>query len=294
MKKFVLSIAALAILSASGASAADMAVKAPAYRPAPIIDLWSGFYVGANIGYSWGDWRADSNQLVYNFEQPTSRPKLDGVLGGVQAGYNWRVAPQWLFGIEADIQATGEKAREAWIDPGLPPTRAPLIECPNGFIQNGQCIAFDFVPRPGNAANLSHEWKFPWFGTVRLRAGYNPTANWLFYITGGLAYGRTEYSFNFFQPGAAANQVGSTATTYALRHSSTDIGYAVGFGGEYKLSRNWSIKGEYLYVDLGRRTIVTTDIDGAPFRVGYSVRDHIARIGINYAFDWAGPIVAKY
>jgi outer membrane immunogenic protein len=54
MKKFVFSVAALAI-TAGGASAADMAVKAPVYRPAPIVDPWAGFYVGANVGYSWGD-----------------------------------------------------------------------------------------------------------------------------------------------------------------------------------------------------------------------------------------------
>ncbi|HEV7636180.1 MAG TPA: outer membrane protein [Bradyrhizobium sp.] len=283
--KRMLAIAAAILGTTSIASAADMAVKAPVYRAAPVLDLWSGFYVGANIGYSWGDWRADSNQPVYNFEQLTSRPKVDGVLGGVQAGFNWRVAPQWLFGFEADIQATGEKARQAWIDPGLPPTT---------IIPSCLCLPDVFVPRPGNAANLSHEWKFPWFGTVRLRAGFSPTPDWLLYVTGGLAYGRTEYSFNFFQPGAVLNQVGSTATTYALRQSSTDIGYAAGFGGEYKLSRNWSVKAEYLYIDLGKRSIVTTDIDGGPFRVSYSVRDHIARVGINYALDRGGPVVARY
>ena len=96
MKKFVLGVAALAI-TAGGASAADMAVKAPVYRPAPVVDLWAGFYVGANVGYSWGDWRADSSQRVYDFEQFTARPKVDGVLGGVQAGFNWRMAPQWIF-----------------------------------------------------------------------------------------------------------------------------------------------------------------------------------------------------
>jgi outer membrane immunogenic protein len=282
MKKLVF-IAALAT-GAGSASAADMAVKAPVYRAPPVVDLWSGFYVGANLGHSWGDWRANSNQFVYNFEQSTSRPKVDGLLGGVQAGFNWRVAPQWLFGIEADIQATDEKARQDWRDPGLPPNVLILAPAP----------VADFVRRPGGPANLSHEWKFPWFGTVRLRAGYNPTPDWLLYVTGGFAYGRSEYSFNFFQPGAALNQFGSTATTYALRQSSNDIGYAVGFGGEYKLNRSWSVKAEYLFVDLGTRTIVTTDIDGVPFRVGYRVSDHIARIGINYAFDWGTPLVAKY
>jgi outer membrane immunogenic protein len=255
--------------------------KPPSIDPAPVIDPWAGFYVGANVGYSWGDWRADSSQRVYNFEQFTASPKVDGVLGGVQAGFNWRVAPQWLFGIEADIQATDEKARQTWIDPGLPNTLRP-IPPPDVF-----------VPRPGGPANLSHEWKFPWFGTVRLRAGYNPTPDWLLYVTGGLAYGRTEYNFSFAQPGAA-NNFPPSPTTYALRQSSTDIGYAVGFGGEYKLNRNWSVKGEYLFVDLGTRTINTLDIDGAPFRASYAVRDHIGRVGVNYTFDWGGPVVARY
>lgn len=33
--------------------------------------------------------------------------------------------------------------------------------------------------------------------------------------------------------------------------SSTQAGWTVGAGFEYMVSRNWSVKGEYLYVDLG-------------------------------------------
>jgi outer membrane immunogenic protein len=196
-------------------------------------------------------------------------PKVNGILGGVQAGYNWRVAPQWIWGIEGDIQITGEKASQDWTDPELPPT----------FVDA-------FVPRTGGPAVLSSEWKFPWFGTLRLRAGYNPAENWLLYVTGGLAVGESKYSFNFSQPGAANNVIPSP-TTYALSQSSTNVGFAVGAGTEVKLDRHWSVKAEYLYSDLGTRTINTTDIDGAPFSVSYRVRDHIGRIGLNYAFG--GP-----
>ena len=56
----------------------------------------------------------------------------------------------------------------------------------------------------------------------------------------------------------------------------------------------WSVKGEYLFVDLGTRTINTLDIDGVPFRASYAVRDHIVRVGINYTFDWGGAVVARY
>src|SRR2546422_8996003 len=85
MKKFVLGVAALAI-TAGGASAADMAVKAPVYRPAPVGDLWAGFYVGANVGYSWGDWRGGSRQRGYNFQAITAPPKVGGGPGRRPAG----------------------------------------------------------------------------------------------------------------------------------------------------------------------------------------------------------------
>jgi outer membrane immunogenic protein len=134
---------------------------------------------------------------------------------------------------------------------------------------------------------LSSEWKFPWFATLRLRAGYNPSTDWLLFVTGGLAVGESKYSFNFSQPGAVGNTpppATVTNTTYSLSQSSTNVGFALGAGTEYKIDGHWSVKAEYLYVDLGKRTINTTDIDGAPFTVSYRVRDHIARIGLNYAF----------
>jgi outer membrane immunogenic protein len=266
--------AALAAVSVIGfasiASAADMPAKAPIYKaPVMVIDPWVGPYVGVNIGYSWGNWNATNTQAVgplgvFNFESTTANPKVNGILGGVQAGYNWRLAPQWIWGIEGDIQITGEKASETWTDP----------EGGNFFFTGG---TDNFVPRTGGPATLSSEWKFPWFGTLRLRAGYNPAENWLLYGTGGLAVGESKYSFNFSQPG-------TTPATYALSQSSTNVGFAVGAGTEVKIDKNWSVKAEYLYVDLGTRTINTTDIDGAPFSVSYRVRDHIARIGLNYFF----------
>src|ERR1700704_385159 len=55
---------------------------------------WAGPYLGGNIGYAWGS--VDNN--------PT---KPSGFVGGVQGGYNWRLNPSWVIGVEGDIQATG-------------------------------------------------------------------------------------------------------------------------------------------------------------------------------------------
>jgi outer membrane immunogenic protein len=67
MRKSLISVFAGAGLSlaASGlALAADMVVKAP--PPAPVFS-WTGFYVGGNIGYSWGKASVDSNDAGIAF-----------------------------------------------------------------------------------------------------------------------------------------------------------------------------------------------------------------------------------
>jgi opacity protein-like surface antigen len=51
-----------------------------------------GPYLGGNIGYAWGS--VDNNPA-----------KPSGFVGGVQGGYNWRLNPSWVFGVEGDIQA---------------------------------------------------------------------------------------------------------------------------------------------------------------------------------------------
>jgi outer membrane immunogenic protein len=56
-------------------------------------DSWAAPYIGGNIGWAWGS-------VDNNLTSPS------GFVGGVQAGYNWHPG-QWVFGVEADIQATG-------------------------------------------------------------------------------------------------------------------------------------------------------------------------------------------
>ncbi|MES2030545.1 MAG: outer membrane beta-barrel protein [Pseudomonadota bacterium] len=95
MKKILLSTAALALVAlAAPASAADLAArpytKAPAYVPAPIYN-WTGFYIGGHVG---GAFPGEDNALIGN---------RDGTfMGGVQGGYDYQFAPNWVFGLEAN------------------------------------------------------------------------------------------------------------------------------------------------------------------------------------------------
>jgi len=88
MKK-VLAAALLATTCASGATAADLFSGGPRLGGSS----WTGFYLGANLGYQWG--------TVAN--NPT-RPS--GIAGGLQAGYNWQMG-SFVLGAETDLQISG-------------------------------------------------------------------------------------------------------------------------------------------------------------------------------------------
>jgi len=91
LKKILsLCVALCALAIAPTANAADMPIRGPQYKYAPpplAVFNWSGFYVGAHVGYGFND-------------------DLDGFLGGFQAGYNWQLSQNIVFGLEADISGT--------------------------------------------------------------------------------------------------------------------------------------------------------------------------------------------
>ena len=84
----------------------------------------------------------------------------------------------------------------------------------------------------------------------------------------------------------------------AITSTTTRVGWTAGGGLEYAFSDNWSVKGEFLHVDLGG----TYDV-GVPCVVGCAVAndlivhhkytDNIARGGINYRFGAAPVVSAK-
>jgi outer membrane immunogenic protein len=100
MKKYLLSsVAALSLVAAGAASAADLPsrkgpIVAPVYAP---VFTWTGFYVGGNAGYAWGNVNTNGGIAV------TNTGDLDGFVGGGQVGYNYQIG-QFVLGAEADIQ----------------------------------------------------------------------------------------------------------------------------------------------------------------------------------------------
>ena len=245
------------------------AYDAMAAVPPPIYS-WTGFYVGANIGYGFS---ANHTQHDASADFPGQGPvsltgdpgtwvNPKGVLGGVQLGYNWQVSPRGVIGFEADFQGTNQKD-----------TACATVLC--GFITS---------TNPGetgtNFFTTTHQIDF--FSTVRGRVGYVAN-NTLFYATGGAAFAQVKQNFDI-------NSSSSPPLFLSAGSTKDMIGFVVGGGIEARLTAGWSAKAEYLYMDLG--SISTAFDSGTPgFAinnvVNANVRDHIVRIGANYHFTSA-------
>ena len=140
-------------------------------------------------------------------------------LAGAVAGYNWQ-RDAFVFGVEGDFSGTGLRS-----------------ESTGGFT-SPPTFAF---PSADTTARIA------WYGTVRAHAGWT-AGSFLFYGTGGLAYGDVDISTNY-NLGATGQAVG-IAALYA-HTSSVRVGWVAGAGVEYLVNRNLSVNFEYQYVDLG-------------------------------------------
>lgn len=313
MRKILAASFGAALLS-SAAMAADLPVKAPLYVPPP--PTWTGFYIGGNAGYSWGEARTDINGtgtaalgegfrgLVPGFDGfPTNfafanagKARLGGLMAGGQIGYNLQLS-RWLLGIEADIQGSDEGGAGSFADPIstniciralLSPPNPPVCRR-TGVLQGG--------------ALTSYEAKLNWFGTLRGRLGFFANDQLLIYGTGGLAYGGVELSGAtvtdaFIPNGLPLNRTFLYYPTgTALSASNTNVGYSVGAGieGGVWLPANWRWKVEYLYLDLGSidasaplyvsssNPVLYSNVTGA-VAARARLTDQIVRVGLNLGF----------
>src|SRR5689334_20025669 len=94
------SAALLMIAIARPVWAADLPVKsAPAPMPAAPVFSWSGLYVGLHAGWGWSSSKANVSDNLLDFDPVSLDQNGNGVVGGLQVGYNWQAAPNWFIGI---------------------------------------------------------------------------------------------------------------------------------------------------------------------------------------------------
>ena len=123
-----------------------------------------------------------------------------------------------------------------------------------------------------------------WLATIRGRVGW-AWDRWMLYATGGLAIADVEAS-------VIPNPASGLAT---IAESKTRTGWTVGGGLEWAFAPNWSAKLEYLHVALQNEGYFLTPPAGFANRAGgVPLHNDIIRAGINYRFNWGGPVVARY
>jgi outer membrane immunogenic protein len=263
MRRLLRACAALFALGVGTASAADLPIWAPG-RSGPVLlpFTWAGPYFGLNIG---GQFTSDSIRTTSGGPGffPGEASGLDnaspgtvssaGVIGGMQAGYNWEF-DKAVVGLEVDF---------------------------NGATATGNRSVIGFFGAPPGTA-LTTTVKQPMFiTTVRPRVGWT-FDHLMVYATGGYAFATYQvvdsYNFTVGLPGTQSDVTAKLS------------GWTAGAGLEYAFYKGMSLKLEYLYLGMGT---FTTNIAAPPPIAGptniitrHSFSDNIIRLGLNFHFGW--------
>jgi outer membrane immunogenic protein len=215
MKKMLLSsVGVLALGIATQAVAADLAPRPYKAEPVAVASVynWTGFYIGVNGGYGWGD--QDPLTLSSNRFDRTSFSLKGGMFGGtfgaqIQQGYV-------VIGFEGDLDWANISGNGV-----VTPTIAGI---PQGI-------------------TLNIDSKMSAVATARARVGVAMN-NWLFYGTGGVASVKSTAS----DTSIAGVTCGTLGVLPNCAGSAWRPGFAAGLGAEWGFAQNWSLKAEYLYI----------------------------------------------
>jgi outer membrane immunogenic protein len=264
MKKIILAAGALAI-SAVSASAADMAVKAPPIAPVVAYN-WTGCYIGGNVGGAWhrieqsGLRTTGATAPVVDFIPPLdigSANSNGDFIGGGQIGCDYQFAGRWVVGVQGMFDFGHTSSSNVAPDPRLVAAIAPF--------------------QTTRTRDL-------FTGTARI--GYLFTPAVLGYVKGGGAWTNSFTAIT-----------GTIPTPFLSESASADrSGWTVGGGIEWMFAKGWSVFGEYNYMDFGRKDITFTPGPGTvgdATIISTRLTMQTALVGVNYKFNFAGPVVAK-
>jgi outer membrane immunogenic protein len=235
---------------------------------------WSGLYLGAHAGYATGDATADlshtTGAIIYSDPFPAGAGALDvseGWLGGLQIGANHQRGGL-VFGIETDA---------SWTD----------LDASGTFttVKTGPCA-------PNSCTKWDIDTSVEAMGTIRGRLGILITPRTLIYGTGGLAWAFTDTDQVSHHNGPTFPDAGGVVSG-----DSRHIGWTAGGGIELKVGGGWSIKGEYLYIDLGEADYhlqgTVNPKSKTPWAESFTedLQLHTARVGLNYQLWQPEPVI---
>ncbi|MGC8491703.1 MAG: outer membrane protein [Syntrophobacteraceae bacterium] len=222
---------------------------------------WTGLYAGLHIGNGWGN--SDTNfyplpdAATFGISQAKVNLSPNGAVGGLQVGYSYQMGC-WVAGIEADFSGSGMSSSKT-VSPILDSTGDPIPD--------------------GGALTTHHD--INWFGTLRPRLGYTIIPTVLVYGTAGFAYGNVSSSAN--------TDLGPLLPVfYAASSNTTATGWTAGGGIEWAFSKCWTLKAEYLYIDLGSQSTIANPnlalLPATQVRYTWQTTAGILNFGVNYRF----------
>lgn len=235
----LLAVTSTIALCFHSASAADLGVPYKALPPVPLFS-WTGWYAGVNGGGAWG--QTDHTVSASAVGLPavtTGNFDVDGGLAGGTLGYSYQIG-QWVLGLETDLDWTNIEGT------------------------NSTPIAVGAV-----AGNVAVTSRLQWLDTTRARLGW-AFGHVLLYGTGGAAFGGLTAT-----TAASAAGLGAAATA-TLADTQTRFGYTAGGGVEWAFTDNFTVKVEYLYVNLGSQNQELID--------NVSFYTNVVRGGVNLKF----------
>jgi len=228
---------------------------------------WTGFYIGGNLGGNWGDYSLSDSADDVTLQVPLKITRRIGVpgfdksdgefIGGGQLGYNYQIGA-FVLGVEADFQGTSLGASKTSV------------------VTTGVLPPFDEL-------TAERKVETDWMSSARLRVGFG-WHRFLFYATGGAALTEIKVHANdMYVPGNFSN---------SSSDENTSVGWTVGCGGEWAVSRAVSIGVEYRHSDFGSANYELDDANSTivarPVNVDFTDDQVVLKVNVLFSGLFGG------
>lgn len=231
-------LAAFLSLVATAAFAGD------GYGPPSAPGGWGGAYIGMHAGYGWGT--SDlTNSSPPGPDTRTESVDIDGILAGVQAGYNFQ-HQGIVIGAVANFSFTDMSGTNVNVPP----------------------------PGPSYTVTASVDW----MATFEARAGFLMRPETLIYVHGGLAIADVEGTWLTDPHGHGG------PGPFRGNDSSIETGWVAGLGIEHRIDVSKTIFLEYAHIDLGNRSFSNPAGAGPAITYDQATKFDTVKVGFNIRF----------
>ena len=240
--------------------APEVIASAVKYAKAPITKApvfanvaydWTGFFIGGSFGALNG--RTDWDLPANG---ASTNPRFAGAIGGGQVGYD-RQFGKWVVGVEGNYFGTNASGAR---------------ECPNG-------------------PYFTCETNINWMATATGKLGYALTNRSLWYVRGGGAFGNLKIAVSCNTGPIVPDPTVLVLAGCGETAAKTRGGWTIGAGSEFAIAKNWTVRTETNYFDMGTERYTLQPTTG----IAIDVKQHgfISTLGINYRFA-PTLVTAKY